>query len=136
MSSLDACPSASRRKKNRHHHAFLLEDDVEVSPHFYAWAKWATLTYQYGRPSDFLANMYGVSLYTPRCVQVKCCAYRIMFARMRAAPPPIACGVCDPGAKRTRVRGSSLQRYLVLLCLSAETSRRLESCKLASRGLL
>lgn len=50
----------------RHHHAFLLEDDVEISPHFYAWAKWATLSYQYGRPSDFMTNMYGVSLYTPR----------------------------------------------------------------------
>ncbi|CAN0120843.1 unnamed protein product, partial [Hapterophycus canaliculatus] len=51
---------------DRHHHAFLLEDDIEVSPHFYAWAKWATLTYQYGVPSDFMKNMYGVSLYTPR----------------------------------------------------------------------
>lgn len=40
---------------------------MEISPHFYAWAKWATLTYQYGDPSDFMANMYGVSLYTPRC---------------------------------------------------------------------
>ena len=53
---------------NRHHHAFLLEDDVEISPHFYAWAKWATLTYQYGEESDFMRDMYGVSLYTPRCV--------------------------------------------------------------------
>ncbi|CAM9498404.1 unnamed protein product [Pylaiella littoralis] len=51
---------------DRHHHAFLLEDDVEISPHFYAWSKWATLTYQYGAPSDFMRDMYGVSLYTPR----------------------------------------------------------------------
>ncbi|CAN0506441.1 unnamed protein product, partial [Scytosiphon promiscuus] len=52
--------------RHRHHHAFLLEDDVEISPHFYSWAKWATLTYQYGEESDFMRDMYGVSLYTPR----------------------------------------------------------------------
>lgn len=50
----------------RNHHGFLLEDDVEVSPHFYAWAKWATLAYQYGTRADFAPDMYGVSLYTPR----------------------------------------------------------------------
>ncbi|CAM9423740.1 unnamed protein product, partial [Sphacelaria rigidula] len=37
-----------------------------VSPHFFAWAKYATLTYQYGAPEDFARDMYGVSLYTPR----------------------------------------------------------------------
>ncbi|CBN75809.1 glycosyl transferase family 2 protein [Ectocarpus siliculosus] len=41
-------------------------DDIGVSPHFYAWGKWAPLTYQYGAPSDFMENMYGVSLSIPR----------------------------------------------------------------------
>ncbi|CAN0262127.1 unnamed protein product, partial [Laminaria digitata] len=60
-------------------HAFLLEDDVEISPHFYAWAKWATLTYQYGEESDFMRDMYGVSLYTPRCVTFGLVIYGVML---------------------------------------------------------
>lgn len=64
---VDARHVNTKKLRHRsHHHAFLLEDDIEVSPHFYAWSKWATLTYQYGAPSDFMENMYGVSLYTPR----------------------------------------------------------------------
>ncbi|CAM9645955.1 unnamed protein product [Choristocarpus tenellus] len=50
----------------RHDHGILLEDDIEVSPSFFAWAKWTTLTYQYGREDNFAADLYGVSLYSPR----------------------------------------------------------------------
>ncbi|KAG5178959.1 hypothetical protein JKP88DRAFT_247763 [Tribonema minus] len=55
---------------DKHHHCVLLEDDIEVSPLFYAWAKYTTLTYQYGAPADFEPDMYGISLYTPRLNEI------------------------------------------------------------------
>jgi hypothetical protein len=55
---------------DRHHHCFLLEDDIEVSPLFFLWSLQATLTYQYGRQSDFAPDMYGISLYTPRINEI------------------------------------------------------------------
>jgi hypothetical protein len=51
----------------------ILEDDHEVSPLFYAWVKYSTLTYRYdslqrNRLSASLggSKLYGVSLYTPK----------------------------------------------------------------------
>ena len=44
----------------------LLEDDIEVSPHFYRWIQTALAAYtRAGSP----ANVLGVSLYTPRVVE-------------------------------------------------------------------
>ncbi|ORZ01618.1 hypothetical protein BCR43DRAFT_433908 [Syncephalastrum racemosum] len=52
-------------------YAVLLEDDVEVSPLFYAWAKYSILQYRYGDSSqNARALMFGVSLYSPRSVEL------------------------------------------------------------------
>ncbi|XP_009631262.1 uncharacterized protein [Nicotiana tomentosiformis] len=47
----------------------LLEDDIEVSPYFYLWIKYALLTYHYD-PEISLPELSSISLYTPRLVEV------------------------------------------------------------------
>ena len=45
-------------------YAFFFEDDVEASPFFFAWAKWAILMHRYGqdRNLEVSKNIYGISL--------------------------------------------------------------------------
>lgn len=45
----------------------LLEDDIEVSPHYYEWLK---LALRHISSSKMRDRIYGVSLYTPRVVEV------------------------------------------------------------------
>jgi len=54
-------------------YAVLLEDDVEVSPMFYAWAKMAVLRYRYGwgKQSGFAGRIFGISLYQPRNIELR-----------------------------------------------------------------
>ena len=54
-------------------YAVVLEDDVEVSPMFYAWAKMAVLRYRYGRGkgSALAGRVFGISLYQPRNVELR-----------------------------------------------------------------
>nr|CAD1820861.1 unnamed protein product [Ananas comosus var. bracteatus] len=47
----------------------LLEDDIEVSPYYYLWIKYALLSYRYD-PAASLPELSSVSLYTPRLVEV------------------------------------------------------------------
>ncbi|XP_009770821.1 uncharacterized protein [Nicotiana sylvestris] len=47
----------------------LLEDDIEVSPYYYLWIKYALLTYHYD-PEISLPELSAISLYTPRLVEV------------------------------------------------------------------
>lgn len=47
----------------------LLEDDIEVSPFFYLWLKYALLSYHYD-PTASLAELNAIALYTPRVVEV------------------------------------------------------------------
>ncbi|KAJ3672151.1 hypothetical protein LUZ60_006872 [Juncus effusus] len=47
----------------------LLEDDIEVSPYYYLWIKYALLTYHYD-PQVSLPELSSISLYTPRLVEV------------------------------------------------------------------
>ncbi|KAH6916185.1 glycosyltransferase 2 [Coprinopsis sp. MPI-PUGE-AT-0042] len=53
-----------------HSYGILLEDDVEVSPLFFAWAKMATLKYRYGKDTDNSPNIFGVSLYQQRHIEL------------------------------------------------------------------
>lgn len=56
---------------NDDNYAVLLEDDVEVSPLFYVWAKYSILQYRYGDASQNARHlMFGVSLYSPRSVEL------------------------------------------------------------------
>ncbi|CAN0898871.1 hypothetical protein LINGRAHAP2_LOCUS19946 [Linum grandiflorum] len=47
----------------------LLEDDIEVSPYYYLWIKYALLTYHYD-PQVSLPELSSISLYTPKIVEV------------------------------------------------------------------
>ncbi|KAF7356762.1 Succinate dehydrogenase [ubiquinone] iron-sulfur subunit, mitochondrial [Mycena venus] len=48
---------------SNHSYGLLLEDDVEVSPLFYAWIKMSILRYRYGEASSETARLFGISLY-------------------------------------------------------------------------
>ncbi|XP_077227844.1 uncharacterized protein LOC143860884 [Tasmannia lanceolata] len=47
----------------------LLEDDIEVSPYYYLWIKYALLAYHYD-PQISFPELSSISLYTPRLVEV------------------------------------------------------------------
>ncbi|XP_047310029.1 uncharacterized protein LOC124913661 [Impatiens glandulifera] len=47
----------------------LLEDDIEVSPYYYLWIKYALMAYHYD-PQISLPQLSTISLYTPRLVEV------------------------------------------------------------------
>ncbi|KAM0927654.1 hypothetical protein ACQ4PT_002733 [Festuca glaucescens] len=50
-------------------YGLLLEDDIEVSPYYYLWVKYALLAYRYD-PTVSLPELSSISLYTPRLVEV------------------------------------------------------------------
>ncbi|KAK8601471.1 hypothetical protein V6N13_058822 [Hibiscus sabdariffa] len=50
-------------------YGLLLEDDIEVSPYYYIWIKYALLAYHYD-PQISLPELSSISLYTPRLVEV------------------------------------------------------------------
>lgn len=47
----------------------LLEDDIEVSPYYYLWIKYALMAYHYD-PQVSIPQLSSISLYTPRLVEV------------------------------------------------------------------
>ncbi|KAF5388729.1 hypothetical protein D9757_004850 [Collybiopsis confluens] len=48
----------------------LLEDDVELSPLFYAWIKMTLLRYRYGSNREKHPQMFGISLYQPKNLEL------------------------------------------------------------------
>ncbi|KAI4373539.1 hypothetical protein MLD38_011656 [Melastoma candidum] len=50
-------------------YGLLLEDDIEVSPYYYLWIKYALLAYHYD-PEVSLPELSSISLYTPKLVEV------------------------------------------------------------------
>ncbi|KAJ4473766.1 hypothetical protein J3R30DRAFT_724891 [Lentinula aciculospora] len=48
----------------------LLEDDVELSPLFYAWIKMTLLRYRYGSNRDKAPHIFGISLYHPKNLEL------------------------------------------------------------------
>ncbi|TCD67963.1 hypothetical protein EIP91_011764 [Steccherinum ochraceum] len=52
-------------------YGLILEDDVEVSPLFYAWAKMAVLKYRYGRTTDRSPQLFGISLYQQKNLELR-----------------------------------------------------------------
>ncbi|RXW16621.1 hypothetical protein EST38_g9232 [Candolleomyces aberdarensis] len=57
--------------RNNDTYGLLLEDDVELSPLFYAWVKMAILKYRYDSPIDQSPNLFGVSLYQQKHVELR-----------------------------------------------------------------
>ena len=47
----------------------LLEDDIEVSPFYYMWLKYALMAYHYD-PTVSLPELNAIALYTPRVIEV------------------------------------------------------------------
>jgi hypothetical protein len=50
-------------------YGLLLEDDIEVSPYYYLWIKYALLAYHYD-PQVSFPELSSISLYSPRIVEV------------------------------------------------------------------
>ncbi|KAJ7634165.1 hypothetical protein DFH06DRAFT_1100660, partial [Mycena polygramma] len=51
-------------------YGLLLEDDVELSPLFYAWIKMTILRYRYGEASGETARLFGISLYQQKNIEL------------------------------------------------------------------
>ncbi|KAI0629299.1 hypothetical protein C8Q77DRAFT_1212698 [Trametes polyzona] len=49
----------------------ILEDDVELSPLFYAYLKLSLLRYRYGKPEDRSPNLFGISLYQQKNLELR-----------------------------------------------------------------
>ncbi|KZT10097.1 uncharacterized protein LAESUDRAFT_756294 [Laetiporus sulphureus 93-53] len=52
-------------------YGLILEDDVEVSPLFYAWIKMALLRYRYGQQEDRSSQLFGISLYQQKNLELR-----------------------------------------------------------------
>ncbi|KAK0218048.1 hypothetical protein IW262DRAFT_1275244 [Armillaria fumosa] len=53
-----------------HSYGLLLEDDVELSPLFYAWIKMTILRYRYGEECNMSSQLFGVSLYQQKHIEL------------------------------------------------------------------
>ncbi|KIY43720.1 hypothetical protein FISHEDRAFT_52978 [Fistulina hepatica ATCC 64428] len=62
-------------------YGLLLEDDVELSPMFYAWSKMALLKYRYGRLVDRSDLLFGISLYQQKNTELQIDGRRPFDAR-------------------------------------------------------
>lgn len=79
--------------QHENHHAILLEDDVEVSPYFYVWAKLAALIYKYC-PRNSVDGLFGVSLYANQVDESKRIKEKIHPYKITHSTPyvqPLAC---------------------------------------------
>ncbi|KAL4266854.1 Glycosyltransferase 2 [Pleurotus pulmonarius] len=52
-------------------YGLLLEDDVELSPLFYAWVKMTVLRYRYGDKRNRSPQLFGISLYQPKNIELR-----------------------------------------------------------------
>ncbi|KAH8104004.1 hypothetical protein BXZ70DRAFT_888256 [Cristinia sonorae] len=52
-------------------YGLILEDDVELSPLFYAWIKMSVLKYRYGRLADKSTQLFGISLYQQKNLELR-----------------------------------------------------------------
>ncbi|KAI0675739.1 hypothetical protein C8Q78DRAFT_963889 [Trametes maxima] len=56
--------------KGNDSYGLILEDDVELSPLFYAYAKLSLLRYRYGKPENRSPNLFGISLYQQKNLEL------------------------------------------------------------------
>ncbi|KAL5531513.1 hypothetical protein ACEPAG_4390 [Sanghuangporus baumii] len=57
--------------RSNHSYGVLLEDDVEVSPLFYAWIKMTVLRYRYGDSPNKRSSLFGISLYQQKQIELR-----------------------------------------------------------------
>jgi hypothetical protein len=55
---------------NYNDYGILLEDDVELSPFYYLWAKYTILKYRYGPDKHLSQRLFGISLYGQRQMEL------------------------------------------------------------------
>ncbi|RIB28372.1 hypothetical protein C2G38_2158142 [Gigaspora rosea] len=60
-------------------YAIILEDDIEVSPFYYIWAKYTILKYKYGIDRNLVGRLYGVSLCNTRLNEFNITTGRRLF---------------------------------------------------------
>ncbi|QRV88854.1 ATP-binding cassette sub-family A member 3 [Ceratobasidium sp. AG-Ba] len=105
-----------------HSYGVILEDDVELSPMFYAWTKFCVLRYRYNSANNHSSQLYGVSLYQPKVTELRMEGRRPfnpknMFAELRFKHPhtPYLSQVpCSWGAVYFPEHWREFQRYLSL----------------------
>ncbi|KAI0642170.1 hypothetical protein C8Q79DRAFT_917436 [Trametes meyenii] len=56
--------------KGNDSYGLILEDDVELSPLFYAYAKLSLLRYRYGKQKNRSPNLFGISLYQQKNLEL------------------------------------------------------------------
>ncbi|KAG0705557.1 hypothetical protein DFH29DRAFT_905956 [Suillus ampliporus] len=52
-------------------YGLLLEDDIEVSPMFFAWIKMTLLRYRHGGPENISPSVFGISLYQQKMIELR-----------------------------------------------------------------
>ncbi|KAI8996588.1 hypothetical protein BD414DRAFT_559120 [Trametes punicea] len=62
-------------------YALILEDDVELSPLFYAYLKLSLLHYRYGKPDDRSSHLFGISLYQQKNLELHPAGRHLFNAR-------------------------------------------------------
>ncbi|PCH44188.1 hypothetical protein WOLCODRAFT_164969 [Wolfiporia cocos MD-104 SS10] len=73
-------------------YGLILEDDVEVSPLFYAWIKMTLLRYRYGHAKESSSQLFGISLYQQKNLELRPEGRHPFNARNAFA----AIGIADP----------------------------------------
>ncbi|KAJ3825885.1 hypothetical protein F5880DRAFT_175287 [Lentinula raphanica] len=83
----------------------LLEDDVELSPLFYAWIKMTILRYRYGSNRGKAPHIFGISLYQPKNLELDLTGRRpfnashiLLSTGMHAFTPYLSPVPCSWGA--------------------------------------
>ncbi|KAF8603748.1 hypothetical protein BDV93DRAFT_441738 [Ceratobasidium sp. AG-I] len=105
-----------------HSYGVILEDDVELSPMFYAWVKFCVLRYRYGAHAEQSSQLYGVSLYQPKVTELRMEGRRpfdarAIFAQLKLEYPhtPYLSQVpCSWGAVYFPEHWREFQQYLAL----------------------
>ncbi|KZS94459.1 hypothetical protein SISNIDRAFT_503355 [Sistotremastrum niveocremeum HHB9708] len=64
-----------------HSHGVIIEDDVELSPMFYAWLKMTLLRYRYGLDKNVSPRLFGISLYQQKTLELSLSGRRPFSAR-------------------------------------------------------
>ncbi|KAG8719876.1 hypothetical protein FRC08_001800 [Ceratobasidium sp. 394] len=108
--------------RGNHSYGVILEDDVELSPMFYAWVKFCILRYRYDARNNQSSQLYGVSLYQPKVTELRMEGRRPfdpkdIFAKLQlehAHTPYLSQVPCSWGAVYFPEHWREFQRYLAL----------------------
>ncbi|KAI8372106.1 hypothetical protein BD560DRAFT_395178 [Blakeslea trispora] len=66
---------------HRHEYAILLQQDLELSPLFYSWAKYSILKYRFESVDQ---SLFGISLYAPRLIETDPSGRHLFHQRPRS----------------------------------------------------